>query len=124
MEGQTETRAREFLGEDLPVGIRNYRTQNGWTQAVITIVEDALIQSEVRKRNNEVMQEAIADAKQLLSESGLRNAVTPQRVADLALFLAERRILHISRIYDEYLTLKVSRERQEQSYEDRMEAEG
>ena len=107
----------------MPVAVKNYRTELGWQQATITSIEDAMIQSEVRRRNNETVAEALRDARALLADSGVRDAVAAQRVADLALFLAERRIIHVSRIYDEYLTAKINRERSSRTHEEAMEEE-
>jgi len=107
----------------VPVAVKNYRTDLGWQQATITSIEDAMIQSEVRRRNNETVSEALRDAKVLLTEAGVRDAVTAERVADLGLFLAERRIIHVSRIYDEYLTAKIDRERSSRTTEDAIEKE-
>jgi len=107
--------------EAVPVAVKNYRTDLGWQQATITSIEDAMIQSEVRRRNNQTVAEALRDARVLLAEAGMRDAVTAQRVADLARFLAERRIIHVSRIYDEYLTAKINRERSSRPHEEVME---
>ena len=109
--------------EAVPVAVKNYRTDLGWQQATITSIEDPMIQREVRRRNNETVAEALRDARVLLAEAGVRDAVAAQRVADLALFLAERRIIHVSRIYDEYLTAKINRERSSRTHEEAMEEE-
>jgi hypothetical protein len=103
----------EILGNDteVPVAVRNYKTERGWRLADITVAEEAAIQDEVRKRNNEVMAQALCDAERLLGAMGLTNSVTPGRVVKLAIFLAERRVAHVSRTYDEYLTRKIERER-------------
>jgi hypothetical protein len=45
--------AQEFLAtRELPPAVKNYRTPRGWSQAMITAVDDAIIQAEVRKRHN------------------------------------------------------------------------
>ena len=49
------------------------------------------------------MRGCLADATELLEETGLLSAVTPRNVLHFAVVLAERRIVHASRIYDEYL---------------------
>lgn len=92
----------------VPVAVKNYRTPEGWEQAFLTAEEEALIQVAVRQRNAEIVEESITDAKGLLAGSGVRNAVTPRNVVELALLLGERRIVHISRVYDQYMAAKVA----------------
>lgn len=97
----------------VPVAVKNYLTPDGWEQAFLTAEEDNLIQSAVRRRNTEILEESVTDAKKLLAISGVRNAVTPRNVVELAVLLAERRIMHVSRVYDEFLTAKIAAARRE-----------
>ena len=54
------------------------------------------------------MSESIDTARQLLSNRGISDAVTADNVVRLATLLAERRIVHVSRVYDEYLRAKLA----------------
>jgi hypothetical protein len=64
------------------------------------------LQELIRQRNYEIAEQSIEDAKRLLANSGLRNAVTAQNVVTFAERLAERRILHASRIIEEFARKK------------------
>jgi hypothetical protein len=71
-----------------------------------------MIQNEVRKRNARIVAESIEDARTILGKSGVNSAVTPENVRELALHLSERRIVHISKVYEEFLKAKIRAERE------------
>ncbi|MEW5983725.1 MAG: hypothetical protein AB1806_15340 [Acidobacteriota bacterium] len=98
--------------EGEPVAVMNYLTERGWQQAIVTPDDNERIQAEVGKRTEELTAECLLEAKRLLADLGVGNAVTPKNVLDLGMFLAERRIVHISKVYQEHLKAKVERERQ------------
>lgn len=98
---------------DVPAAVKNYRTPEGWEQAFLTAEEEALIDGEVRRRNANVFEQSIEEARGLLAGSGVRNAVTPRNVVDVAVLLAERRIVHISRVYDQFMAAKVAAARRQ-----------
>lgn len=95
----------------VPIAVKNYLTAAGWHQTGITAEDEELIQNEVRKRNYQIAGESLEDARRLLAASGVSNAVTPKNVLELALHLSERRIVHISKIYEDFLKAKVAAER-------------
>jgi hypothetical protein len=68
--------------------------------------EIAELQEKIRQRNYTIAEQSIEDAKQLLANSGLRDAVTPRNVVTFAERLAERRILHASRLVEDYARKK------------------
>jgi hypothetical protein len=68
--------------------------------------EIAELQEKIRQRNYTIAEQSIEDAKQLLANSGLRDAATPRNVVTFAERLAERRILHASRLVEDYARKK------------------
>lgn len=95
----------------VPLAVRNYRTDSGWNQAAITEADEELIQSETRRRNCRIVAECIEDARHLLADSGVNNAMTPKNVLDLTLLLSERRTAHVSKVIEEFIKRKVATER-------------
>jgi hypothetical protein len=75
-------------------------------QTELSEAEIAELQGKIRQRNYTIAEESIEDAKRLLGNCGVRNAVTPQNVVRLAERLAERRILHASRTVEDYARKK------------------
>lgn len=104
-----ETRVEALLS--VPIAVKNYVTTSGWQQTAVTAEDEELIQREVRKRNYQIASESFEDARRLLAQSGVSNAVTPRNVLELALHLSERRMVHISKIYEEFLKAKIAAER-------------
>ena len=105
---ELETRAEEL--PSVPIAVRNYLTPTGWHQTGITVEDDELIQKEIRKRNCQIASESLEDARRLLG-AFVSNAVTPRNVLELALRLSERRTVHVSRVYEEFLKAKIAAER-------------
>jgi uncharacterized protein (DUF362 family) len=103
----------ELRENEVPVAVRNYQTARGWKQARVTQAEQAIIQKALRRENSAIFAQSMEDAKHMLAQSGIQDAVTSRNVITVAEFLAERRIVHISKIFEEYLTAKVTREREE-----------
>lgn len=64
------------------------------------------LHQKIRQRNYEIAEQSIEDAKRLLAASGLRSAVTPQNVVHFAERLTERRIVHATKVIEEYLRRK------------------
>jgi len=75
-------------------------------QAELSEAEIEQLQAWIRQRNFALAEESMEDAKRLLGNCGVRNAVTPQNVVRLAERLAERRILHASRTVEDYARKK------------------
>lgn len=69
----------------------------------LTPAEVEELQAKVRQRNFEIATESVEDAKRLLASSGVRSAVTAANVVRLAERLMERRILHLSRVLEDFL---------------------
>ena len=63
-------------------------------QAELSEAEIEQVQARIRQRNLALAEQSIDDAKRLLGNWRVRNAVTPQDMVRLAERLAERRILH------------------------------
>lgn len=95
-----------------PIAVMNYRTKKGWEQAEITAENEIAIQHEARTKNVGIVAECLLDAKGILEGAKTPVIATPENVLRLALFLAERRIIHISRTYDEFLKAKVTEARE------------
>lgn len=70
-----------------------------------------MIQSETRRRNCKIVAECIEDARHLLADSGVLNALTPRNVLDVALLLSERRTAHVSKVIEEFIKQKIAMER-------------
>ena len=92
----------------IPAAVKNYSTPEGWEQAFLTEEEERLIQDEVRARNAALVGECLTDAKDLLEMCPVQRAATPKNTLELAMFLAERRVVHISRVLDQFMTAKVA----------------
>jgi hypothetical protein len=75
-------------------------------EAELSEDEIAQLQEKIRLRNYAIAEEIIEDAKRLLANSAVRNAVTPQNVVRFAERLAERRILHASRLIEDFARKK------------------
>jgi hypothetical protein len=105
-----ESESRE---NEVPLAVRDYQTARGWKQAKVTQVEQAIIQKALRRENKAIFAQSMEDAKLMLAQSGIQDAVTSRNVITVAGFLAERRVVHISKILDEYLRAKITREREE-----------
>jgi hypothetical protein len=103
----------ELRENEVPVAVGNYQTARGWKQAKVTQSEQAIIQRALRRENNAIFAQSMEDAKLMLAQSGIQDAVTSRNVITVAGFLAERRIVHINKILDEYLRAKIRREREE-----------
>jgi len=95
----------------VPVGVRNYASASGWRQTAITAEDEELIQQELRRHNYRIARESLEDARQLWAEAGVVDGATPKTVLGLALHLSEKRTLHISRLFEEFLTAKIAAER-------------
>jgi hypothetical protein len=98
---------------ELPVAIRNYRTEKGWQVAHITPEENVSIQAAVRARNCQIVEQGLEDARRLLTDCAVAGAVTTRNVIEVALYLSDRRTVHASRVYDEFLARKIATERGE-----------
>jgi len=96
-----------------PVAIRNYRTEQGWQVAYIAPQEDVSIQAALRAQNCRIVEQSLEDARRLLADCAVAGAVTTRNVIAVALYLSDRRTVHASRVYDEFLALKIARERGE-----------
>ena len=96
---------------NIPYGVKNYQTERGWQQAVITAQEADAIQQWYRDEANKVMTESLQDAGEQLGKLAMRSCVTPTNVRELATFMAERRLPHISRVFEDFLKVKVEKER-------------
>jgi uncharacterized protein (DUF362 family) len=103
----------ELRENEVPVAVRNYQTARGWKQARVTQAEQAIIQQALRRENSAIFAQSMEDAKLMLAQSGIQDAVTSRNVITVAEFLAERRIVHVGKIFEDYLTAKITRERQE-----------
>ena len=98
---------------ELPVAIRNYRTEQGWQVAYIAPQEDVSIQAALRARNCRIVAESLEDAKRVLLDCGRYGAATVQNMIAVALYLSDRRTIHASRVYDEFLAQKIAARRGE-----------
>jgi len=103
----------------VPIAVKNYLTPTGWHQTAITAQDEDMIQNEVRKRNARIVAESIEDARTILGKSGVNSAVTPESVRELALCLSETRIVHISKVYEQFLKAKIRAERESMGPESR-----
>ena len=101
------------VAEELPVAIRNYRAEKGWQVAYITPEEDVSIQAALRVRNGRILEQSLEDARRLLADCAVAGAVTTRNVIEVALYLSDRRTVHASRVYDEFLAQKIATRRGE-----------
>jgi hypothetical protein len=84
------------------------RTAQAVEFVTISPEEEEEIQHALAKKNAAILNESIETARELLTNRGVSDAVTADNVVRLAVLLAERRIVHVSRVYDDYLRAKVA----------------
>lgn len=92
--------------------VRNFRNGEQWDVVVLKHGDIRTIQKSLREFNKEVLEESLRDACDLLaSYAGIYESRT-ERICELAMFLASKRILDVRTVYDEFLRTKIWMTRQ------------
>lgn len=103
--------------------VRNFRNGREWEQAEITEQESGTIQEQLRKLNNQIYQECLQDAHEMLKRFILPYSNPLPQIQQAADRLFEKRAIHSLTAYQEFLTSKINKMRnnnQNKYYEDEL----
>jgi acetone carboxylase gamma subunit len=89
--------------------VKNFRNGNGWEQAEITEQESGTIQEQLRKLNNQIYQECLQDAHEMLKRFIVPYSNPMPQIQQTADRLFEKRAIHSLTAYQEFLKLKINK---------------
>lgn len=87
--------------------MRNFRYGNGWETTGITEEESNTLQEQLRKINNQIYEECVRDAHEMLKRFILPYSNPMPQIQQAADRLFEKRAVHSLTIYQEFLNAKV-----------------
>jgi hypothetical protein len=92
--------------------VRNYRNGGGrWETLIVPFGETAGISEAVRSHNFRVMEESLFDARDALCGKLGRRRISTDAIIGVATFLAQKRTVHIDKVVDEWLQLRIHQAR-------------
>ena len=91
--------------------VRNFRKGDGWESVILNYADIQKIQRKTRELNKGILEESLRDATKLLASYAGPYESRTQRLCQLAMFLASKRIVDIRTTYEEFLRSKIWRAR-------------
>ena len=89
--------------------VKNFKNGNGWEQACVTDQESCTIQEQLRKLNNQIYQECLQDAREMLKSFIVPYSNPLPQIQQAADRLFEKRAIHSLTAYQEFLKAKINR---------------
>jgi hypothetical protein len=93
--------------------VRNFKNHDGWEQAEITEEENTTIQKQLREINNRIFAECLKDAHEAMKQFIAPYSNPLPQIQQSADKLFEKRAIHSLTAYQEFLTAKINRLRNE-----------
>ena len=87
--------------------VRNFRNRNGWETTSITEEESNTLQEQLRKMNNQIYEECVRDAHEMLKRFIVAYSNPLAQIQQAADRLFEKRAIHSLTAYQEFLKAKV-----------------
>jgi|GEM_PF-6033400 len=87
--------------------VRNYRSERGWSSVVLSSEDAKEIQQRLRESNAWVLAESMKDATEILASYAGPYESRTERICQLAMFLASKRIVDVRTACEEFLRAKI-----------------
>ena len=95
------------MDESLLTMVRNYRSERGWGSVVLSSDDVKEIQQKLRESNASALAESMRDATEILASYAGPYENRTERICQLAMFLASKRIVDVKTVCEEFLRAKI-----------------